>query len=232
MASSQPAPHDSGHECVDCRRLPNSIPSQSVEPQSLPDHAGKPGRMPFRDNEQGGSDRPGGHPSPSAQPDRRWLTAKLTANGLDLCRSATTSADEHGPSTCMDGRQRTALDGGGRVRSPLLCPLSYRGRELGSGVRWLPSDGNLLLHGSRDPGSIDPGRRRSGGRASVGRRSPPAYPQSWSICCCSAVQAVSTCCRSPRMVGTAERRCRCRPGAPAGARWSGMAPTVRIILGG
>jgi hypothetical protein len=62
----------------------------------------------------------------------RWwstLTAKLTANRSDSCRSAATSADEHEPSTYIDGRQRTALDGRGRVRSPLLYPLSYRGLE-------------------------------------------------------------------------------------------------------
>jgi hypothetical protein len=55
------------------------------------------------------------------------LTAKLTANCSDSCCCAATSVDEDERSTCRDGRQRTALDGRGRVRSPLLYPLSYRG---------------------------------------------------------------------------------------------------------
>jgi hypothetical protein len=50
------------------------------------------------------------------------LTAKLTANRSDSCRSVATSADEHEPSTCRDGRQRTTLDGRGRVRRPPLRP--------------------------------------------------------------------------------------------------------------
>jgi hypothetical protein len=48
----------------------------------------------------------------------RWwstLTAKLTANQVNSCRSLATSADEHDPSSCINGRQRTALDGRGRV---------------------------------------------------------------------------------------------------------------------
>jgi hypothetical protein len=55
------------------------------------------------------------------------LTAKLTANPANSCHSLATSADEHESPTCIDGRPRTRLDGRGRVRSPLLYPLSYRG---------------------------------------------------------------------------------------------------------
>jgi hypothetical protein len=64
-------------------------------------------------------------------PNGSRLTAKLTANRSDLCHSAATSADEDEPSSCIDGPQRTALDGRARVRSPLLCPLSYRGVSWG-----------------------------------------------------------------------------------------------------
>jgi hypothetical protein len=46
------------------------------------------------------------------------LTVKLTANRSDSRRSAGISADEHESPTCIDGRQRTALDGRGRVTKP------------------------------------------------------------------------------------------------------------------
>jgi hypothetical protein len=57
------------------------------------------------------------HPLAEGCPRSRWLTAKLTANRVNSCRSLATSADEHELSSCIDGWQRTALDGRGRVRS-------------------------------------------------------------------------------------------------------------------
>jgi hypothetical protein len=68
------------------------------------------------------------------------LTAKLTAKRANSCRSLATSADEDELCSCSDGWRRTALDGRGRVRSPLLYPLSYRGGGFGSSVRWLLPD--------------------------------------------------------------------------------------------
>ena len=69
------------------------------------------------------------------------LTAKLTANRSDSRRSAWILADDHKPFTCIDERQRTALDGRGRVRSPLLYPLSYRGLEGAYLGRWMRKQG-------------------------------------------------------------------------------------------
>jgi hypothetical protein len=60
----------------------------------------------------------------------RDLTAKLPANRSDSCRSAATSADEHERSTCRDGRQRTTLDGRGRVRSPPVLVGFSPGQQL------------------------------------------------------------------------------------------------------
>ena len=53
------------------------------------------------------------------------VTAKLTANRSDSCRSAATPADEYEPSSCIDGWQRTALDGRVRVRSSLVTPPAW-----------------------------------------------------------------------------------------------------------
>ena len=58
----------------------------------------------------------------------------LTANHSDSCRSAATSADEHEPSTCRDGRQRTTLDGRGRVRSPQVGKWRPRSDGIGTAV--------------------------------------------------------------------------------------------------
>jgi hypothetical protein len=54
------------------------------------------------------------------------LTAKVTANGSDSCRSGATQADSRKPFTCIDGLQRTALDRPGRVRSPPVTPRLAR----------------------------------------------------------------------------------------------------------
>jgi hypothetical protein len=60
------------------------------------------------------------------------LTAKLTANRSDSHRSTATPANRRRPFTCADGRQRTARDERGRVRSssvpawPALARSSMR----------------------------------------------------------------------------------------------------------
>jgi hypothetical protein len=75
----------------------------------------------------------------------RGLTAKLTANRANSCRSLATSADECELSTCIDGWQRTAMDGRGRVRSSPVAP----GRS---------------LHGPDGVARLPPSRRSSAAR--------------------------------------------------------------------
>jgi hypothetical protein len=63
---------------------------------------------------------------PCTQLDRLRLTANLTANRSDSCRSMATATYEPEPSSCRDGWQRTAPDGWGRVRSPPVACLGSR----------------------------------------------------------------------------------------------------------
>jgi hypothetical protein len=81
--------------------------------------------MRFVNVDQGGRARACGlgcRPSLCEQLDHRWLTA----NRSDLSRSMATSTDEPEPATCIDGRQRTALDGPGREGRPSLPRLGPR----------------------------------------------------------------------------------------------------------
>jgi hypothetical protein len=52
LASSQAASHDSGHECVGCRRLPTAFLRKALNRRASQITRGEAGRMPFRDNEQ------------------------------------------------------------------------------------------------------------------------------------------------------------------------------------
>jgi hypothetical protein len=78
LASSQVAPHDSGYECVDCRRLPTAFLRKALNRRASQITHGEAGRMPFRDNEQGDL-------ADVRQTVRRPPTATATATRADRC---------------------------------------------------------------------------------------------------------------------------------------------------
>jgi hypothetical protein len=63
---------------------------------------------------------------------QRLIDCQVDCQPLGLWCSAAASTDEHEPSTCIDGRQRTALDEGEELEvrpvTPRLGPRMARGR--------------------------------------------------------------------------------------------------------
>jgi hypothetical protein len=122
------SPRDSGHEGVDCRRLPTASLRNALNPRaSQITHHGEAGRMPFRDIEQGDL-------ADVRQTVRRPPTAAATAiraDGCGLRRAAAPMAPRsQTPANGPELRKQSLKLGGPDPRESKTawrCPASGRG---------------------------------------------------------------------------------------------------------
>jgi hypothetical protein len=164
LASSQAAPHDRGHEGVECRRLPTAFLRNALNHRASQITHGEAGRMPFRDNEQGGCSHAG---RSLAMPAGFHDPMVFLDVGVGHCSSWRRGSSWSGPRLLALGATAAFVDGRGSRLGVGRMPLAGAGAPAASGSRSWCRRRRCRARRWRPPHRWWPGRRRAAPRTAA-----------------------------------------------------------------